>query len=450
MAKQSRYSKYLRPINYVVDLALLFFLALQFQFSTENYLYFLGFSGIMWVILSIKNDFYEVYRFTKLVRIISSVLLQGFLFSFVIFAFFGIFEAVSRPFMSIFIYLLQFNLLVLLFKISLYYLLKRYRSLWKGNSRRVTIIGKGNKTRQLQDFFAQQPEYGYDLFRIFQTKENNQDVLETCFKYVIDEQIDEIYCSMASLSNKEINQLIHFADNNLVVLKFIPDNKDVFTKKLKVDYYKYLPILSLRKIPIDTPINKFTKRLFDIFASLFVIVFILSWLTPLLAILIKLSSKGPVFFKQSRNGLDYKEFYCYKFRSMRINKEANEKQVSKEDSRITWIGKVIRKTSIDELPQFINVLKGEMSVVGPRPHMVSHTYKYAEQVDKFMVRHFVKPGISGLAQVSGFRGEVDNQYHITNRIRYDIFYLENWSLILDFKIIFLTIYNAIRGDEKAY
>src|SRR5690606_26667285 len=252
------------------------------------------------------------------------------------------------------------------------------------------------------------------------------------------------------LTNEQINEVVDFADNNLKVLKFLPDNKDIYTKKLQYDYYGYLPVLSLRRIPIEDPLNQFTKRVFDLALSLFVLIFILSWLTPLLAILIKLETKGPVFFKQRRNGLDYKEFYCYKFRSMRINPQADLEQISKNDPRVTRIGRIMRKTSIDELPQFINVLKGEMSVVGPRPHMVSHTEMYAERVDKFMVRHFIKPGITGLAQISGFRGEVDSEHHIINRVKYDIFYLENWSLLLDLKIIFQTIYNAVRGDKQAY
>jgi putative colanic acid biosynthesis UDP-glucose lipid carrier transferase len=170
----------------------------------------------------------------------------------------------------------------------------------------------------------------------------------------------------------------------------------------------------------------------------------------LLGIIIKLESKGPVFFKQRRNGLDYKEFYCYKFRSMTPSPDAHLYQATKEDERVTRVGKIIRKTSMDELPQFINVLKGDMSVVGPRPHMVSHTHMYAERIDKFMVRHFIKPGITGLAQVSGYRGEVETDNDIINRVKYDIFYLENWSLFLDLKVVFKTIFNAIRGEEKAY
>jgi putative colanic acid biosynthesis UDP-glucose lipid carrier transferase len=196
--------------------------------------------------------------------------------------------------------------------------------------------------------------------------------------------------------------------------------------------------------------NKIIKRIFDIAFSLIIIIGLLSWLTPILAIIIRLDSKGSLFFVQKRNGLNSTEFKCFKFRSMEINELADIEQVSKNDARITRVGKFIRKTSIDELPQFFNVLFGDMSVVGPRPHMVSHTNMYAERIDKFMVRHFIKPGITGLAQTKGFRGEVETDKDIINRVRYDIFYIEKWSLLLDLKIIFKTIHNTLQGDKKAY
>jgi putative colanic acid biosynthesis UDP-glucose lipid carrier transferase len=311
------------------------------------------------------------------------------------------------------------------------------------------IIGDTAKSQQLKDFFESQPEYGYKCFRVFDVNSKKED-LQDIYDYVLHHEIDEIYCSVSELSNSQLNNIIGFADNNLKVLKFLPDNKEIYTRKLNYEYYGVLPILSLRKIPVDGNFNKFLKRSFDIVISLSVIIFFLSWLTPVLAVLIKLESKGSIFFKQKRNGLDFREFYCYKFRSMRSNPEADLHQASKNDKRITKIGHFMRKTSIDELPQFFNVLFGDMSVVGPRPHMVSHTYVFAENIDKFMVRHFIKPGITGLAQVSGYRGEVETDQDIINRVKYDIFYLENWSLLLDIKIVFLTIYNSLRGDKKAY
>ena len=209
------------------------------------------------------------------------------------------------------------------------------------------------------------------------------------------------------------------------------------------------PVLSLKKTVLHEPITKAFKRGFDIFFSLIVIIGILSWLVPLLAILIKIESRGPVFFRQGRPGLDEKEFFCYKFRSMLLNK-TTEKEASKNDPRVTKIGKFMRKTSIDELPQFLNVLKGEMSVVGPRPHLWSQNKIYGNKVKKYMVRHYVKPGITGLAQVKGFRGEIETEEDMVNRIKFDVFYIENWSLLMDVKIIIQTVINIFKGEDKAY
>ncbi|MAN28511.1 MULTISPECIES: undecaprenyl-phosphate glucose phosphotransferase [Mesonia] len=446
--KQGRYSGYLRPMAYLIDLAIILLFALQFQFEIIDYFNYAIFISIGWLILSIKSQFYEIYRFTKVIRIFSLAFLQAGLFILLVFAFFGFFEELSRPASRILVYSVKVLSVILIVKLSIFYLLKRYRKNLGGNYRRTVVIGKTIRTKRLIDFFQTNQEYGYQCKAIFDLKKN--DTLENCFEFIIEEKIDEIYCSVTSLTNKEISDLIDFADNNLKVLKFLPDNKEIYTRRMKMEYYGYLPILSLRDIPIEDPLNQFIKRSFDIVLSLLVIIGILSWLSPILAILIKLESKGPVFFRQKRNGLDYKEFYCYKYRSMRINPDANIHQVSRNDKRITNVGKFLRKTSIDELPQFINVLFGDMSIVGPRPHMVSHTHMYAERIDKFMVRHFVKPGITGLAQVSGYRGEVETENDIINRVKYDIFYLENWSLLLDIKIIFQTVFNTLKGEDKAY
>ncbi len=450
MFKRGRYSGLIRPISYGIDLFIIFFFAKEFFQENSIYLNFIVFITISWFIISFFSSFYEIYRFTKLVKILSLIAKQSLLFTILLFSFFGFFIEIDRSNIDISKYVLTVFGLITVFKLTVYFLLKKYRTLLGGNYRTVVILGLNKKTEQLRKFFNDRPEYGYQLSKTFDFSDKSHNILEEVFLYIKENEIDEIYCSIAELSDELIQKIIEFSDNNLKILKFIPDNKEIYTKNLEYNYYGYLPILSLRKIPIDNSLNKFIKRLFDIILSLFVIVGVLSWLTPILAIFIKAESKGPIFFKQKRNGLDYKEFYCYKYRSMRPNPEAHLHQIKRGDPRVTKIGKFIRKTSIDELPQFINVLKGEMSVVGPRPHMVSHTHMYAEKIDKFMVRHFVKPGITGLAQVSGFRGEVEDDNFITNRVKYDIFYLENWSLLMDLKIVFQTIYNALGGDDKAY
>jgi putative colanic acid biosynthesis UDP-glucose lipid carrier transferase len=325
----------------------------------------------------------------------------------------------------------------------------KYRVLAKGNIRRVVVIGKNKKTDQLIHVFNERVEYGYRFIAQFNTKEDDFD-LRKCFKFIEEKKVDEIYCSVSELRNSDIEEIISFADNNLRILKFLPDNKNIYSKKLKFEYYDYLPILSLRDIPLHNPINAIFKRSFDIVFSLMAIFGLLLWIGPILAILINLESKGPVFFIQRRTGFDNREFLCFKFRSMAINHNAEALQAGRNDMRVTKIGKFIRRTSIDELPQFYNVLFGNMSVVGPRPHMLEHTDKYANEVDKYMLRHFVKPGITGLAQVRGYRGEIEKDSDIQNRIKFDIFYVENWSFLLDLKIIVQTVINAISGEEKAY
>ena len=192
------------------------------------------------------------------------------------------------------------------------------------------------------------------------------------------------------------------------------------------------------------------KRAFDILFSFLVVALLLSWLTPIIAFLIKLESKGPTFFKQLRTGKDGKLFYCLKFRSMAVNAAADVEQALKNDSRVTKLGSFLRKTSIDELPQFINVLKGEMSIVGPRPHMVLHTEKYSRTIHNFMDRHLVMPGITGLAQVSGHRGEIKQLDAMAKRVDADLEYIDKWSFWLDLRIMLLTIQKVVQPDEKAY
>ncbi|SEP81753.1 putative colanic acid biosysnthesis UDP-glucose lipid carrier transferase [Hyunsoonleella jejuensis] len=447
--KQGRYSGFIKPISFLVDLVIINSSVFFFNINLSDKLMFFTYISVLWFIISFYNRFYEIQRNTRIIQILTLLLKQTILFSIVLYAFIGFFKQPNISRINLGNYLLFVFLVLTFFKFLIFFLLNKYRSVLGGNIRLVVVIGKNEKTRQLINIFNKRLDFGYKFMMQFSVKEEDFS-LSKCFDYIIDNDIDEIYFSVSELSNKQINELINFADNNLRELKFIPDNKEIFSKKLKYEYYDYIPVLSLRDIPLKESINKIVKRAFDILFSLFIIVFILSWLTPLLAILIKLESRGPVFFKQSRNGFNYKEFDCYKFRSMTPNKNAHLHQATKGDSRVTKVGAFIRKTSIDELPQFFNVLFGDMSVVGPRPHMVSHTNMYARKIDKFMVRHFVKPGITGLAQVSGFRGEIETDKDIINRVKYDIFYIENWSLLLDIKIIVQTFLNALRGEKKAY
>ncbi|UAB76401.1 undecaprenyl-phosphate glucose phosphotransferase [Mesoflavibacter sp. SCSIO 43206] len=446
---KERYSGLIKPFIALIDIILILLAAKNILFTaTNNKLSYLGLVVLIWFSSALFSHFYEVYRITKPIKILSLLIKQISLFGVFIFAMSGYLKNLQLSTNTILDFLRIVFISVSFVKISVYYFLKKYRKYYNGNYRNVVVLGNNKQSKTLETFFNTQLEYGFKHLKTFSVKEKED--IKLCFEYVLQNDVNEIYCSISSLSDKEILDVISFADNNLITLKFMPDTKNVIFRNFKYEYYNYIPILSLRNIPLDDSLNKLVKRLFDIIFSLLVILFVLSWLTPIIALLIKLESKGPIFFSQSRTGINNKQFFCYKFRSMTVNKESNTIQATKNDKRVTKIGKFIRKTSIDELPQFFNVFLGNMSVVGPRPHMVSHTNKYAKSVDKFMVRHFVKPGITGLAQVSGFRGEIESKADIINRVKYDIFYIENWSLLLDFKIIFLTINNVFKGEEKAY
>ncbi|MGO4905343.1 exopolysaccharide biosynthesis polyprenyl glycosylphosphotransferase [Flavobacterium sp. W20_MBD1_R3] len=447
--KTGRYSGYIRPFSFVIDLIVINVLSVYLTDFPVNTFFYPLFISISWFLIAARLGFYEVYRYTKLISILNCALKQGILFTLFCLAL-AFFDSDNSSFQRIILFTSVSLFLILIIKLCIYYFLKRYRVLFGGNFRTVILLGNPKSVEPLQHFFTENPDYGYKLERVFNLQKDNNCILRESFAFVLENKIDEMYCSMSDLTQNQINEIVYFADNNLKTLKFIPDEKQILSRNFTFEYYNYIPVISLRNILLDDTLNKTLKRVFDLLFSMVVILGLLSWLSLILAIIIKWESKGPLFFIQKRNGLNYKEFNCYKFRSMELNDEAHLNQVCKNDIRVTKIGRFMRKTSIDELPQFFNVLFGDMSVVGPRPHMVSHTQMYALKIDKFMVRHFVKPGITGLAQTKGFRGEVETDEDIINRVKFDIFYMENWSILLDIKIIFITIYNTLKGDKKAY
>nr|WP_255481752.1 exopolysaccharide biosynthesis polyprenyl glycosylphosphotransferase [Flavobacterium sp. xlx-221] len=419
------------------------FLMLPQNFQSIYTILYLLFS---WIIISVVTKFYQVYRFTKLIQIAQKAIKQFLLYSFSIFALNGLIIKEDKL-TTIFIYLAIVFTVIVVVKYTVFYLLKVFRKYYKGNLRRIIVVGNDTLTTQFISFVNENPDYGYTLKKTFSLdKDELPDIVNFCKR----NNIEEVYLSLERTTTKQVTTFINYVDNNFKLLKFLPSKKDLLSANLKVDYYGVIPVMSSRTTPLDDPLNQFLKRIFDIFFSTFVIVLIMSWLMPLVAILIKIESKGPIFFKQKRHGLDYNEFDCYKFRSMYVNDNADVEEATKNDPRITKIGAFIRRTSIDEMPQFFNVFIGNMSVVGPRPHMINFTEKYATKVNKFNVRHFIKPGITGMAQTHGYRGEIEKDSDIINRIKYDIYYMESWSLLLDLKIIYLTIKNAINGEKKAY
>ncbi|MEZ4876083.1 MAG: undecaprenyl-phosphate glucose phosphotransferase [Flavobacterium sp.] len=453
MTHKGRYSKYIRPISILFDLMVITSLSLIFFDGLKiNFKYYLFFQTISWISIALIVKYYEVFRFTTPVEIISKLIKQFSIFLLVVIAYFPFSKVSIFSGKATAIFMTISFFIIITFKYFLFYYLKKYRLSTGSNFRNAVIIGYTAESIKLKEVFENRKDYGYRFFGFFSDKKQNPDIkgkIEDLKNFTILNKIDEIYCSLNEISNEKLKELVEFADNNDKTIKFIPDSKQIYSKNLKIDYYELFPVLSLQKTELHDPTVKGLKRTFDILFSVFIIVFVLTWLMPVIALLIKLESKGPVFFKQGRPGLDEKEFHCYKFRSMKLNVKT-EQEASRNDPRVTKIGRFMRKTSIDELPQFFNVLLGDMSVVGPRPHLWSQNKAYANKIKKYMVRHYVKPGITGLAQVKGFRGEIETEEDMVNRIKFDVFYIENWSLLMDLKIIFQTVINIFKGEEKAY
>lgn len=451
--QKGRYSKYIRPLSILIDLILVlglmpfFFKGLDISFS-----FFGCYLIIIWIIVSFFASFYNVYRFTTPVEILSKIAKQSVFFILLIIAFFPFNKEIIFSGKAIALYSIALFSIIIIIKSLLFYYLKKYRIVTGNNFRNAVIIGYSKEATDLKRIFEERPDYGYRFKGFFSDKKSNENIIgkvDVIKAFSLENKIDEIYCSLNELSDEKLKDLVEFGDENNIVIKFIPDSKAIFSKNLKIDYYELFPVLSLQKTALHDPLIKNFKRAFDFVFSLIVVILLLSWLTPLMALLIKLESRGPVFFKQSRPGLDEQEFLCYKFRSMKVN-VTTEKEASRNDPRVTKIGRFIRKTSIDELPQFFNVLLGDMSVVGPRPHLWSQNKTYGSKIKKYMVRHYVKPGITGLAQVKGYRGEIETESDMINRIKFDVYYIENWSLLMDIKIIIQTVVNIFKGEEKAY
>jgi len=307
---------------------------------------------------------------------------------------------------------------------------------------------------ELKDYFVNNAWTGY-RFKGFLTHQQSgkKDIVGTYHdleNFIISNRIDEIYIMTSDL-NKSLHKIISSIIGKYpITIRLVPDLSTFSYRNLDLVSYDMVPVMRIQQGPLDYWHNRSIKRLMDIILSVMMITFVLSWLAPILFILDIISDRAGVFFLQPRSGINNKQFMLFKFRTMKKNGEAHIQQATENDDRLTKIGKFLRKTSIDEFPQFFNVLIGNMSVIGPRPHMLKHTEEYKFLVEKFMIRHSIKPGITGYAQVRGFRGEIKRVKDMKQRIKLDVFYIENWSIWLDIKIILITIGKLIKGDEKAY
>ncbi len=361
---------------------------------------------------------------------------------------------ISRIFISV--VLVSFGIMLLTNRF-LFLVARTYMRQKNMMTRKVLIVGYNDTAKKLTEYLEDEDNFT-EIVGYCEKEENVQELthypilsnIENVMQVSLQKGVEEIYSTIAPEHNFAVYQLMKETEQACIRFRVIPDLSYFINRPFYVEFLKDIPVLTFRREPLEDSSQRLKKRLLDIIVSVFVIVFLLSWLFPILALLIYIESPGPIFFRQLRSGRNNKAFSCLKFRSMKVNNDANLKQASKDDQRITRVGRFIRKTSLDEFPQFFNVLKGEMSLVGPRPHMLKHTDDYSQLLEQYMVRHFAKPGITGWAQVNGYRGETKELEQMKGRVEHDIWYLENWSLWLDVKILILTAYNIFRGEKNAF
>lgn len=416
--------------------------------------FFIG-VNLAWIIAVNSASKISYGRVIRLERIIRSTINVVIIHLLLISVYFLVFKAYYLSRFHLFISYSIFAAGVLLWRIILTKLVKYIRTKG-GNSSKVAIIGSGMVGQNLGDFLTSDEAWGYELVGFFDdnypNKGNNKVIgtIDDAFIFIKEQKVNEIYCCLPDYAGEKVNKIIQACDESVVLFRAVPDFTRYIKRKVILETMGRIPIVYIRQEPLQSQLARLKKRAFDLLFSSFVIIFILSWLYPLIGLLIKLCSKGPVLFKQKRTGKDNGEFMCLKFRSMHVNEDSHLKQAGRNDSRLHKLGSFLRKSSIDELPQFFNVFIGEMSIVGPRPHMVKHTEEYSSIINKYMVRHFIKPGITGWAQVNGYRGETKDPRLMEKRVQFDVWYIENWSLLLDVKIVINTVVNAVKGEENAF
>lgn len=458
------YSKYFWFIHFLGDVLciniafiLMYYLKFDSIDFSDKYRFLIIIFNTNWILVALMLKLYELKRIIRLDRVLFN-LFKAFGFNVLIITavLFSLKQSEFSREHLYSTYLMLFGLIMCWRYLSIK-LIKLYRKSGYNYSR-VVIVGGGEVAQQLNDYFNSDDVLGVRLLGVFSDSDFSFEIkdsvktgtLDSLEQFALKNDIDEIFYTMPLTYTKKIKGLVDFCDKYMIRFKVVPDFRGFIFKRVNIDFFNDVPVITLREEPLTDFINRFTKRVFDLIFSLLTIVFVLSWLYPIIAVLIKLSSKGPVLFKQSRSGVNNEEFLCYKFRSMTMSAEADTKQATKGDVRITKIGTFLRRSSLDEFPQFFNVFMGDMSIVGPRPHMLKHTEEYSALIQKYMVRQLVKPGITGAAQVKGYRGETKELEDMEGRVRLDVWYIENWSLSLDINIILHTVWNAIKGDEKAY
>ena len=421
-----------------------------------SYWELMTFNTLCYVISTYQNGVVLHFRKKRNIHIVGRVTKNCLKFAAVSLAFIALagYDGISTRFFILF-HVVNF-LMLILWRIGCYKLLKAVRR--KGrNSLSCVFIGSGKNIRELYKEMKE-PTLGYRMCGYFDFAPNEK--LEGMMEYLgtpdqatqwmEKHPVNQVYCGLPSVEGELILSIINWCERNFTRFYSVPNVRNYLQRRMWFETVGDVPVLSLHKEPLNKFDNRLVKRTFDLVMSGLFLFTVFPFIFLIVGAIIKITSPGPIFFKQMRTGINGKDFWCYKFRSMKVNKDADKIQATKHDPRKTKFGDFMRKTNIDELPQLINVFLGDMSLVGPRPHMLKHTEEYSALIDNYLVRHMVKPGITGWAQVTGFRGETKELHQMEGRVEADIWYMEHWSFLLDIFIIYKTFANVVKGEKEAY
>lgn len=444
----------------LLGLAYYFAVLLSHKFMTSSHLLIPIILAFIWYFTSKYTNLYDDFRTTTFVEemliLVPNVLFQLFSIGFIYFAIND-----NDNVRTLTMYYIVFVLLFLTFKKYFLKQWKLYNWVTGKDIKNLLVIGSGEQGMAFYNTALNNKQFGYNPIGFIEDYEPHnlngkyKGKIADLEKVIEQYQVDEIIISLSEYDAEKVKKILAIADKYAIRIKIIPEYFQFFSSKFKMDIFGHLPIITVREEPLEEFHWYMLKNISDIVFTLILFVFVFSWLFPIIAIAIKLDSKGPIFYVQERWGKNGVPFKCIKFRSMvhnanTVRDNGKFNQTVKNDSRVTKVGAFLRKTNFDELPQFFNVLWGNMSVIGPRPHAVQHSIESKEQIDNYLLRHLVKPGITGWAQVNGYRGETSDIFLMKKRVEFDIWYIENWSPWLDLKVVVMTIYSMFKGDMMAY
>lgn len=450
------YSRYIPIISIIGDFLILnaiFVLGFIYYEGTDvslssKYIAFYAYLNVLWLVLVFVFKANSIDRNIQRKSLLFTYvnIIVFFFFLFMLYSQVSVFPYYPR---KAYKYIFPAYFIILIgWKFILYYSLIYYRK-HGYNFRNVIILGDTKGTRELEKYFLTNKWHGYRFLGFFDRNPDPEKKIigtwDDLKPFIEKTHIDEIYLSWTGIPGEKLEEITEVISEYPVKVRIVPNLGSFTYKSAELITYGVSPVIQIHPGPLSYLYNRLIKRLFDLVVSIIVIVTILPWTTFMLYILSLFGSREGVFFRQKRTRVDGRVFNCIKFRSMRVNADADKKQATKNDCRITPVGRILRKYSIDEIPQFINVFLGHMSVVGPRPHMLQHTEEYRRLIKRFMLRHTVKPGLTGLAQVSGYRGEIHTISDLEHRVEMDVNYIENWSFNLDMKIILYTFKVLFKG-----